>query len=171
MSVFMAKVLEMLKSCSWISSGMVTGFETNCECLLKDSVGKAKEKVVQKGFSANAGVGMIKCSWEETQNLRKCFGISFCLISLCTVYTFNRQNIVRGAICYSVLLQRRALLLWRVVYLSEHTLLFSTNIGNSRIQDTSGKLIEENEGKPYLWYCYICLRLSNTLFWNIPTGL
>lgn len=64
--MFMAKGLEVLKSCSWLSSGMVTGFETNQECLLKHSVGKAKEEVEQKGIPANARLAMVKCNQEES---------------------------------------------------------------------------------------------------------
>lgn len=47
--IFMAKVLDKIQSCSWMSSGMVTSFEIG-KRFLKDGVVKAKEVVVQGGL-------------------------------------------------------------------------------------------------------------------------
>lgn len=65
-----------------------------------------REQVVHKGLPGRAALGRISCSHRETQSLWKYFGISFCLISLCTVYTFNGQGIIRGALWCGVFLQR-----------------------------------------------------------------
>lgn len=108
----------------------------------------------------------------NTQSLWKCFGIIFCLISLCTVYTFSGQSIIRGALWCGVFLQRALPsangcgLKWAQALNAQHK-----HWKSSVIQGTSEKLIEESVGKPNPWQCQTCLGLPDTLFWGIPRVL
>lgn len=94
----------------------------------------------------------------NTQSLWKYFGISFCLISLCTVYTFNEQGIIREALWCGVFLQRALPsangcgLKWAQALNAQHK-----HWKSSVIQGTSEKLIEESVGKPNPWQCQMCL--------------
>lgn len=108
----------------------------------------------------------------NTWSLWKYFGISLCLISLCTVYTFNGQGIIRGALWCGVFLQRALPsangcgLKWAQALNAQHK-----HWKSSVIQGTSEKLIAGSVGKPNPWQCQMCLGLPDTLFWGIPRVL
>lgn len=94
----------------------------------------------------------------NTWSLWKYFGISLCLISLCTVYTFNGQGIIRGALWCGVFLQRALPsangcgLKWAQALNAQHK-----HWKSSVIQGTSEKLIAGSVGKPNPWQCQMCL--------------
>lgn len=100
----------------------------------------------------------------STENLWKCFGVSFCLISL--LYTACIQCVIKeGAPWYSSLLWRRNLILRSVLLHIRVNSVFCSAEAIEILPNSGYKWKnKESEGKPDLQWCRVCFVFSNTWF-------